>query len=222
MSERISTSWRRNGCKAVSRRKKARPAGKMFSAESKVPPRQRAKSVIGGLQSQLQAFIETGKFSLTALRKQIADELKARAISYAIDAAFHFIKGYYYASSLNPILIAKAPNEFAAAHGMAALAAVAGSAGLALGIGTGDKSSAGAANGQAQSNANSRNGVDDASTFNPTVRPLQKFEASVVLRVENIVRTDEGKIVRTLVDNVNNNGAIRRLFIGSGDPYASY
>ena len=179
-----------------------------------------AKSVIGGLQSQLQAFIETGKFSLTALRKQIADELKARAISYAIDAAFHFIKGIYYAS--NPFTAWKAPGEFTAAQGMAALAAVSGGAGIALGIGTGDKSSAGAANGQAQSNANSRNGVDDASTFNPTVRPLQKFEASVVLRVENIVRTDEGKIVRTLVDNVNNNGAIRRLFIGSGDPYASY
>lgn len=173
---------------------------------------------VNALQTQLAAFIQTGKFSLTALRKQISEELKILARSYLVKAIAKTAEG------IGDLFFhpARAAAAFTSAAGYGAAAAAAGLAGGIIGIGTGDKSSAGAANGQAQSNANSRNGVEDSSTFNPTVRPLQKFEASVVLRVENIVRTDEGKIVRTLVDNVNNNGAIRRLFIGSGDPYASY
>jgi hypothetical protein len=169
-----------------------------------------------GLASTLNAWIQNGKLSITALRKQISEQLKAYARQWAIEGAIHLIKGFYYAS--NPFTAWKAPREFVAGKGLLAQAAVAGIAGIGIGAGTGG---AQAANGQAQNEANQNAGVREE--FNPKKDPnLYKFEASVNLKVENIVKTDEGKTVRTLTENMNRNGQIRNLFIGSGDSSAQY
>ncbi len=177
-----------------------------------------ANVAVGALNRQLQAFIQTGKFSLTALRKQIADSLKAYARQWLVEGAVHLIKGFYYAS--NPFTAALAPREFAFGGGLLAQAGIAGVAGIALGAGTSSNASDGAAQGQAQSNANQNAGVTE--NFDARQPVVHKFEASLNLRVENIVKTDAGVVKKMLVEDVNRNGTIRNLFIGSGDPSASY
>lgn len=167
-----------------------------------------AGTAIGALKNQLAVFIQTGKFSVKALRAEVAEKLKIRGREMAIEAAWHALRAIYYAFIGNP---AKAAAHGLQAAGLAALAAITYGAGKIVGIGTGgsskDNTSSNATQ-QEQSNANA--GI----LTNEAKKPIEK-DIIVNTIINQELRREDGILINTVVKGTSQGGALTKATLNN-------